>query len=598
MNRLASHLCRLFVIALIFGSSIDLMAERDRDKVLPPAPPQPVPQVIKVHRGGKAEIELHIYGSQKDELRFPIRTKPTSGKLSEPVAKGREAAVVTYEPPADLSVKGDRFTYASQGPGGVSAPAEVRIEIIDDPVDLQVPKAIEFPAMLAGGKASREFEISNRGGSLAEGLIEVDAPWSIEGSNRYHLTGGASQKFKLIFAPVHDGGFESDLRFSSQPDRSTPVTGRANAALALSVAQLDLRSQPGDAARSGAFDISNNTASDQQVTFSAGARLQLAKSVAVPANAHISVPVDIPAGDVALLQDEIRVSGAGVELRLPARAAAVPAVLHASTEPIQFPTGAPNQVLTMPLEVTNIGGMPGEWKWEITPPFEVAEAGGSVGVGEKKNITIRLRSSEPGRFRTWLKISGEQQSLEIPVEAVIATAMTSARSTGQPRAVGAVQPISQTTTERISDDRPAFRGGGGGPIVRRDIVISDITPSSAKISWPWSPSDPVKYRVEERSLSLDQNHQLKIDWFEHSAVTVQVSGNTIVAQLQKLAPGTLHAVRFLPVANDGTVGPWAFMSEFATLKKPSLFRVTTTRVWIVIALAMAGFLVWRFRQGR
>lgn len=114
-----------------------------------------MPQKVPVPRGRKIDIALRIYGRQREQLRYLIKTPPVHGKLSEPRAIERGFSIVTYEPP-DLAVTSERFTFSAQNSAGVPAPVEVAIAITDEAPRLIIPDTLELGELLAGGAATKE----------------------------------------------------------------------------------------------------------------------------------------------------------------------------------------------------------------------------------------------------------------------------------------------------------------------------------------------------------------------------------------------------------------------------------------------------------
>ncbi|MEI9896320.1 MAG: hypothetical protein WDN28_21260 [Chthoniobacter sp.] len=145
------------------------------------APPQPVELNIKVRREGKTEIPLRIYGKANEPLKYLIRVPPVHGRLSEPRPTEREVSVVVYEPPADLGITTDKFSYAVQSAVGVSASVEISMTIVDQPPQLTIQDALDFSTVRTGASNFRMLEISNHGGLIAAGDVIVNDPWKIEG---------------------------------------------------------------------------------------------------------------------------------------------------------------------------------------------------------------------------------------------------------------------------------------------------------------------------------------------------------------------------------------------------------------------------------
>jgi hypothetical protein len=95
------------------------------------APPPVIGLSTSVHRGETIDIPLRIYGTRSQTLDFRIRSQPQTGTLSAVTRTGQESASVRYTPTANIAVKRDRFSYAVSSREGVSAAADLWINIID-----------------------------------------------------------------------------------------------------------------------------------------------------------------------------------------------------------------------------------------------------------------------------------------------------------------------------------------------------------------------------------------------------------------------------------------------------------------------------------
>ena len=376
-----------------------------------------LPQAVKVPRGEPVEIALRIYGVKNEPLKYLIRTPPKSGKLTEPRVLEREVSAVTYTPPADLAVTRDRFSYAVQNGAGVSASVDVLITIVDQPPDLALPGALDFAPMLAGATAAKTVEIRNRGGGLAEGQVAVEAPWKIEGAARYRLAAGARAVFKVVFAPEKGGVFESAVRFSSQPESGVRVRGEAQEAIAAAPAKIELQNAAGDAVRTGAFELTNQTDAECRVTLSGGARLQVPAELTVPAHGKVSVPVQTAATDVTALDGEVRAESAGLTVRVPVRAARVGPLVRSVRGPVMFGRVDAARAAGADFELENFGGTAADVSWEIGAPFVMEQPSARLAPGEKKTLTLRMQPAAAGKYRAWLTVQCNRQKLEIPVEA-------------------------------------------------------------------------------------------------------------------------------------------------------------------------------------
>ncbi len=578
-----------------------LGADRDEPK-LAPAPPQPVPLNLKVPRVSNAEVVLKIYGRQREVLRFLIRARPESGKISELKPAGREAAVVFYEPPQDLAIKTDKFSYAVQNSMGVSAPADVNITILDEPARLIVPDTIAFEPLLAGTSARKEFTLANDGGSLAEGEVQVDAPWRIEGATAYRLGRGERQIFKLHFAPLTGGKVRREMRYTSHLDRVTTLLGEAEFPLSLAPTKLELQRGAGETVRTGSVEIANQTEAEQKVKVKASARLHAPESVAIPGHGKATVTFKTAPEDTGVIQEQVVFAGSGIEVRLPVEAPVVPAVLRAEVETLQLPPAIGGRGAGAKFLVRNRGGMPGFWRAEPAAPFVVSPMEVRLRPGEHAEIDVRLETVEPGQHRAAIRFAGELQTVQVSVEGEAAPGVAAAPSRGVlPRRAEAPQPASNEIEEAgpglRSIEEIAELAGQARPGLPK-IRVMELTPSSAVLEWPEAMTEAKPVRLDLQKLALDKNRNLQAEWLEHRDTRIKVRNGTVRAEIRNLPPGAIHFMRIAIVDKDtGTVRP-LFTLNFGTPKAQPLVKVTPLRTLFAVALVCAGILIWQAYRRR
>ena len=288
-----------------------------------PAPPQPVGATVKARRGEVLEIPLRIFGTRTQALTFLIRTPPRAGKLSAPKNTANETAIVRYTPPADRAVTRDSFTYAVRSVDGVSAPVEVVIEIADTPAELIAPGELSFGKRLVGKTETVTLEIQNRGGDVSEGDVTVDSPWRVEPPAHYRVEGNARAFLRVTFAPDLPGEFSGEVHYSGQPARLTTLRGEAIAPLAVRPAALDLHHESVTGARTGVFEIANQTDSERVVSLHATERLKMDRRLTIAPGRSATVAVMTAEDDRDALAEVIRFEAQGFSAVLPVRAAAV-----------------------------------------------------------------------------------------------------------------------------------------------------------------------------------------------------------------------------------------------------------------------------------
>ena len=586
-------LAALCAAVALAGGPCAAGAERKKEP-LPEAPPPVLPQAVKVPRGEPVEIALRIYGVKNEPLKYLIRTPPKSGKLTEPRVLEREVSAVTYTPPADLAVTRDRFSYAVQNGAGVSASVDVLITIVDQPPDLALPGALDFAPMLAGATAAKTVEIRNRGGGLAEGQVAVEAPWKIEGAARYRLAAGARVVFKVVFAPEKGGVFESAVRFSSQPESGVRVRGEAQEAIAAAPAKIELQNAAGDAVRTGAFELTNQTDAECRVTLSGGARLQVPAELTVPAHGKVSVPVQTAATDVTALDGEVRAESAGLTVRVPVRAARVGPLVRSVRGPVMFGRVDAARAAGADFELENFGGTAADVSWEIGAPFVMEQPSARLAPGEKKTLTLRMQpAAAAGKYRAWLTVQCNRQKLEIPVEAeLFAKAAPAAASRANVAASLAREPDTPAPEESAVPLSPLikdlsvelFRPEGAG-VVR-------LTVRGATLAWPVALHPATKYRLEYRRLVVEAAGELKVVWDEIPQALVRREGEQYTGSFDGLLPATNYGVRVVPLGPDGEAGRPLFTQLFVTPGGADMrSKFTLMRGLMAVLAVCAGFML-------
>ena len=591
-------LAALCAAVALAGGPCAAGAERKKEP-LPEAPPPALPQAVKVPRGEPVEIALRIYGVKNEPLKYLIRTPPKSGKLTEPRVLEREVSAVTYTPPADLAVTRDRFSYAVQNGAGVSASVDVLITIVDQPPDLALPGALDFAPMLAGATAAKTVEIRNRGGGLAEGQVAVEAPWKIEGAARYRLAAGARAVFKVVFAPEKGGVFESAVRFSSQPESGVRVRGEAQEAIAAAPAKIELQNAAGDAVRTGAFELTNQTDAECRVTLSGGARLQVPAELTVPAHGKVSVPVQTAATDVTALDGEVRAESAGLTVRVPVRAARVGPLVRSVRGPVMFGRVDAARAAGADFELENFGGTAADVSWEIGAPFVMEPPSARLAPGEKKTLTLRMQpAAAAGKYRAWLTVQCNRQKLEIPVEAELfakAAPAAASRPNAAPRVASsgsseaaepevlAAEPIELPA---IVKDMHAelFRPPGAG--------LTQLSVKSATLEWPAALSAAANFRVEYRRVVADAAGEMKVVWNEVPKTVIRRAGGKFAATFGGMVPGESYGVRVVPLGPGGEAGLPLFTQFFVTPEgaewRP---QFTLVRGLMAVLAVCAGFML-------
>ena len=558
---------------------------------------------MKVRREGRTEIPLRSYGRANETLKYLIRVAPAHGRLLEQRQTERETAVVVYEPPADLAITTDKFSYAVQSAAGVSAQVDVLLTIVDQPPHLFIPDALDFPAVRAGGTSPRMLEISNSGGGIATGEVIVDPPWRIDGKSGYRLRAGDVAIFKIIFAPSAGGAFDGVARFTSDPEHSTTLRGEAGSSMTVSPSRVVLEHAIGDPIRTGAFELANQTDEPRILQLKADARLQIPPQITVPGHGKITVPIQTAATDAQPLETEIHVEAPGFALTVPVRAARLGPILKTAPATIVFGRIKAGQPASAQFDLENIGGTPADATWEISAPFLVAQNSAILMAGEKRSFPIAIETRNAGRYRTWMQIKAGAQTLDLPVQAEV---LDQPRKEGAPPSAPGASPASQVDPliAEPSNLPPADRP----PIVPPDWASDFSPPPGVKITdtsrmatleWPASLSPATRFRLELRDMGTDADGNLHVTWLEPRGVPIERRGENFVATLKDLEPGQPWTVRVLPLNERGEPGPRLFALTFLTPPKESFVpKVSPLRALLAGLVALVAWQAWGYWRRR
>jgi len=568
-------------------------------------PPEPMELHIKVHREGKTEIPLRIYGKANEPLKYFIRIPPEHGKLSEPRATEREVSVVVYEPPPDLSITTDKFYYTVQSSQGVSGAVQVLLTIVDDPPKLAISDSLDFGKIRAGASNHRMLEISNHGGLIATGQVIVDSPWKIDGKSEYRMAAGEIAVFKIIFQPVAGGKYEGVARYTSDHEHSTTLRGVAETAIAVDPAEWVLEQIPGDPERSGTFELSNQLDQPRTLHLKTDPRLKVPAEITLAPRGKARVTVAAASGDARAWDAEIRLSSEDFSIAVPVRVPALGPVVRLITPAIAFGRLAMGKDGESSFELQNIGGVPGTVNWEIAPPFHVPGNSATLQPGDRKSFPLTIETKTAGRYRTWLQFTVGAQTFDLPVQAEV-VAPQQRPSAAAPPAAGAGSPTEPAhgafdTKPPASDPRgklpQSLAADWYSFLPLKGVHVHDITPTSAIVEWPGSLSKATRFRVEMIQLSIERDHLVHSTWLFDNEDPIEARGPNYALILRSLWPEQPYTVRILPLDASGQAGDRLFTVRFLTPPKPPLLaRFSGLNLIHVLLVLLTALLAWHFRK--
>lgn len=553
--------------------------------VLAPVPPQPVEQKVTVKRGGSVDIPLRIYGTRAQTLAWVIRQQPAHGKLSGVRATAPETAVITYRPPSDLRIVSDRLTFSARSNEGVSAAAEVTISIIDDAPQISVPGELNFGELLTGTSAVKMLEFTNSGGGIAEGALEVDAPWRLEGARRYRLPSGARHIVKIIFAPERAGKFESEVRFTSQPDRAVGLLGIGVEPLTVAPAALTLAQDPGQPLRAASFELRNNTDAAIDVAIAASPRLLLPAKLNLPPHGMTPMSLRVAEKDIAPLDETIRFTAGTLAAQLQVKADALPALVRAQPRSVTFRRMDAGAIAHERILFENRGGRETKVALTAGAPFSIGEKSFALAPGAEKEITVTLAAATAGSAAALLKVAVDAGGFDIPLSAEISPISTGPSAALRPPASAPVPRKAEAPEERTDI--------GFGPFAAKIVSAGE---NSATFSWKGALPPDAKLRCQLRSLTPGEDGLIST-YREYAACSFAKRDGEQLATVEKLEPGKTYYFRI-----DALTGDDATQLTFAQIRTPAppprepVF--TLTRILIVLALLAAGASLWQRARSR
>lgn len=316
------------LLILFVCCAVTLHAQRRSDAA---APPPVAAQSLTVRAGETVVVPLGIHGQRGEQLEFVIRSQPKFGRLSEVRAVGVNSAQVSYTAPLK-GAEEDRFTYAVRSREGVSAPGVVSISIAvipAQPAKLSAPEEIDLPKVFPGQRATADVEVRNTGGTEIEGDASVPVPWSVEGQRHYRIGPGGLVTLKVAFPAEKAGAFKADLALGPEQRRNVVLKCEVEDALVVAATSLALSSVPGEMARKGVVQVENRSEEEVVVAVSAGARLVVGKSFAVPARGRAMVPIAADAAVASAFDEPVILQAKGWRAEVSVHAEA----LQAAAEP-------------------------------------------------------------------------------------------------------------------------------------------------------------------------------------------------------------------------------------------------------------------------
>jgi hypothetical protein len=594
LSRFTLHSCAAF-LTLVLACGTPGAFAKEKKATPPPAPPQPIPQKLKVLRDSTIDIKLQIYGRKSQSVTYIVR-RPPVGKLTQPKNVELEAAVVQYKPPADQTITTDSFEYAAKSDLGVSATALVDIEIIDLPAELIAPVEITFSPVLTGLADKQTFEIENRGGTVAEGDLFVSTPWRIEVSPHYRLDPGQRRSVAITFAPDKPGDFISELRFSSQPNRVTSLRGKALSALEARPKSLQLEPVSGAPIRAGGLEIVNHTSESQTIRVTGSNRITTDAPLTLGPGQSGTIMVRTNKDDVRPLIGELILESDAHRTVVPIQASALPGVLQPEATSLELRADIPGGEAVADLLIRNLGGEPASGDITTDAEFKVSINKINLPVGGESRVQIRLLPgiNPPIEGSVYIQSGGHSQRVALVAKGAPFASASTPKQAGK-RPSGKL-PSPESERPQRSYQWSPYETDPASPIDPVNIIRTvAMSPNSCTLEWHADRSPATKFIAESRELKIE-NHQLAIYWHTHSAFRVEQTGNHFRGTIEQLQPSRMYTFRVRGLDAQGEPGPAILEASVSTRPPEShSYKGTWTVLMIAVSIAAGAFLWFRHR---
>jgi len=461
----------LFLLTAVLGAALpapELLAQSKQGLWKPPIA---LSTNISVWRGDRIKVTLRGFQGN-NPVEFAIARAPSHGSLSgivqpdpDRVADSTDGFVIYTHDNSDESVT-DEFTFRARGVrgGGVSAPAKVRINIMDRPPVLAAPAVLDFRAA-AGESMTRSLGLTNAGGAILQIDCRAKPPFEIIGAQNIELPRGASTNVLVRYAPKTAG---EEVREAIVPGINDS-TGAQVVLRGESLAPFDIAAASGEfllegKARMASFTLVSRAAETQEVTITAEPRglADVPSTVRLEPGASLPLEVRIPPERKGERREVALAITTPFHRRDIAIAAPpVPASLELLTKDLNFTEGRRNAVVS----VTNSGGVAGTFRLSPVPGLTFA-AGGSLDAREftvapdsKTDVELILDTPPHAEPPTELpvQLGGENESVAIVAPPPVAAPSPTIAPTFSPTPTPAPpKPWKLNKDVRVSDQKAAL----------------------------------------------------------------------------------------------------------------------------------------------
>ncbi len=339
-------------------------------------PPIVVSTNITVWRGETANITLRGFQGN-NPVEYRIDRSPRHGTLS-PIRQPDPDRVsistegfLTYTHDDTDGHTADEFTFRARAVrgDGLSAPGSVTISVRDREPVLAAPAVMEFEA-IAGEVDVQEISMTNIGGGILHGELQVPEPFELAGDGTFSLPRGESTNMLIAYAPREAGRAD---RETLQPGVNDPtgarlvLLGQSHAPFTVEAASTEMTLD--GLVREATVSVRNLSRWPQEIRSSVEPAVpwEAETEFVLAAGASTNLVLRIPAeGKSGRLEVTAAFTTPHHQENIVLMAPAVPADLQVLTPELDFRTTREGV-----LQVTNSGGVTGHFSMQAAPGLQL-----------------------------------------------------------------------------------------------------------------------------------------------------------------------------------------------------------------------------------
>ena len=192
-------------IALLFASVDSLGAANNKKDEPNFEPSVGKPETVRVERGSEVKVTLKGIVFPGNKAEFKLKRLPTHGAFT---AVGSNDSSQTYIYRHDgKSTEGDSIVWRIRtGPKNTWTTCETQIVVVEPQPELLVePEALDFGEVFCGDSSLRTISITNAGGAVLEGRLNIGAPWEVIGDASLSLRSGEKRSIQILYKPQVGG---------------------------------------------------------------------------------------------------------------------------------------------------------------------------------------------------------------------------------------------------------------------------------------------------------------------------------------------------------------------------------------------------------